>query len=236
MLCTCPNPKVVTSHPVKIWSKNNNQNGQLSTCLRGCIKRRTATNQSLCVITEPLWTWQWFTIQVGRREQNQQRKQQQRPSVRGMQIHEAEHVRWLMLKAQRNAHVFMRSGLCAELWGVGVRVEGVTSCLLTLNMSARRDSVFWNARQNHQPRTAGRDITGRTSVAKSSPLNVQFRIQLLTIYVLTSLRFRASSNVIQPFVVLIKAKRFIQVKSAKYPGWNNNMHTVWTFNLWCTEW
>lgn len=183
MLRVCPNPKVVTSHPVKIWSKNNNQNGQLSTCLRGCIKQRTATNQSLCVITEPLWTWQWFTIQVGRREQNQQRKQQPRPSVRGMQIHAAEHVRWLMPKAQRNVHVFVCSGLCVELWGGR---EGVTSCLLTFNTSACRDSVFWNAQQNHRPRTAGCDITGRTPVAKSSPLNVQFRIQLLTIYVLTS--------------------------------------------------
>lgn len=205
------------SHPVKIWSKNNNQNGQLPTCLRGCIKQRTATNQSLCVITEPLWTWQWFTIQVGRREQNQQRKQQQWPSVHGMQIHEAEHVRWLMLKAQRNVHVFVCSGLCVELWGGRVEgeEEGVTSCLLTFNMSARRDSVFWNAQQSHRPRTAGCDITGRTSVAKSSPLNVQSRIQLLTIYVLASLRFRASSNVIQPFVVLIKAKAVLPSQECK---------------------
>lgn len=42
----------------KIWSKrnkNNNdgQNGQLSTCLKGCIKLCTTTNQRLCVITEP---------------------------------------------------------------------------------------------------------------------------------------------------------------------------------------
>lgn len=223
MLCACPNPKVVTSHPVKIWSKNNNQNGQLSTCLRGCIKQRTATNQSLCVITEPLWTWQWFTIQVGWREQNQQRKQQQRPSVRGMQIHEAGHVRWLMLKAKRNVRVFVSSGLCVELLGWGGGVMAVTSCLLTFNMSTRRDSVFWNAQQNHRPRTAGCDITGRTSVARSSPLNVRPRIQLLTIYVLTSLRFQASSNVIQPFVVSIKSKAVHPSQECKI-SWLEQQH------------
>lgn len=126
------------TNPVKIWSKNNNQNGQLSTCLRGCIKQRTATNQSLCVITEPLWTWQWFTIQVGWREQNQQRKQQQRPSVRGMQIHAAEHVRWLMLKAQRNVHVFVCSGLWVELgWGWGAVGDDIMSPHLQHERSRR---------------------------------------------------------------------------------------------------
>ncbi len=79
--------------------------------------------------------------------------------------------------------------------------------LLNYDMSTCRDTVS-SETHNHYPRTTGCDITGRALLL--SPWlhfqNGQFRFQLLTTYVLISLRLWASNHVIHLFVVLIGVK------------------------------